>query len=83
MSINAADIMRQAYETAQAVKEGKLDPEGGMAVAALVGKQVDVMRTVVDYMRLTGDPDLTQKAGDVFVGTETPRSLLTDSKPRR
>lgn len=77
MSINAADIMRQAYETAEAVKNQKLDPEGGLAVAAIIGKQVDVMRTVVDYMRVSGDAALVQKGGDVFIGTETPKSLLT------
>lgn len=81
MSINAADIMRQAYDTAQNIKEGKLDAESGLAVAALVGKQVDVMRTVVDYMRLAGDPKLTETGGDVFIGAENPKQL-TDGRGR-
>ena len=80
MSINAADIMRQAYEAAERIKDNKLDPESGLAVAALVGRQVDVMRTVVDYLRLTGDTKLTTASGDVFVGVESPR--LTDGRSR-
>src|SRR5690606_24448353 len=82
MSINAADLMRLAYETAQKIKNGKLDPEGGMAIAALVGRSTEIMRTVNDYMRLNGDATIITKGGDVFIGTETPKAL-TGPDPRR
>lgn len=75
MSINAADIMRQAYEAAEKVKDSKLSPEEGVAVAALVGKQVDVMRTVIDYLRLSGDTKLAEVTGGVFTGSENPRAI--------
>lgn len=75
MSINAADIMRQMYDTAEAVRTGKLDPESAHAVAQLGGKQIDVMRTVVDYMRVANDAKVTEIGGDVFVGAENPKAL--------
>lgn len=73
MSINAADILRQLHDTARQVREGKLDPESAMAVSALAGRQVDVMKTVVDFMRVANDDKLANIAGDTFVGTESPR----------
>lgn len=75
MSINAADIMRQLYETAAAVKDGKLDAESAQAIATVADKQIGVMKTVLDYMRLSGDANLTVNAGDVFVGTEAVKQL--------
>lgn len=80
MSINAADIMRQLHETAAAVKDGKLDAESALAVASVADKQIGVMRTVLDYMRLSGDAKLTEVGGDVFVGSENPRQLTHGSK---
>ena len=73
MSINAADILRQLHDAARQVREGKLDAESALAVSALAGRQVDVMKTVVDFMRVANDPKLADVGGDVFIGTESPR----------
>lgn len=78
MSINAADILRQLHDTARQVREGKLDAESALAVSSLAGRQVDVMRTVVDFMRVANDDKLVNIAGGTFVGVESPR--LTHEK---
>ena len=75
MSINAADIMRQLHETAAAVKDGKLDAESALAIASVADKQIGVMKTVLDYMRLSGNATLLDKGGDVFIGTEALKQL--------
>ena len=80
MSINAADIMRQLHETAEAIKNGKLDAESGLAVAAIADKQIGVMNTVLKYMHIAADPTLTTNAGDVFVGTESVKLISNGSK---
>ena len=80
MSINAADIMRQLPETAEAIKNGKLDAESGLAVAAIADKQIGVMNTVLKYMHIAADPTLTTNAGDVFVGTESVKLISNGSK---
>lgn len=80
MSINAADIMRQLHETATAVKDGKLDAESALAIASVADKQIGVMKTVLDYMRLSGDAKLAEVGGDVFIGTESPKQLTHGSR---
>lgn len=79
MSINAADILRQLHVSAEAVRIGKLDPDSAQAIASLANQQVNVLRTVVDYLKITKDQDLTNVSTDVFVGTETPK-VLTDER---
>ena len=81
--VNAADILRQLHETAQAVREGKLDPESAMAVAMIGAKQVDVMRTMIDYMSVSNDAKLIEASGDVFLGTENPKQITHEGAARR
>ena len=82
MSINAADILRQLHVSAEAVRTGKLDPDSAQAIASLATQQVNVLRTVVDYLKITKDQELTQISTDVFVGTEQPKGLTHDSAAR-
>lgn len=75
MGINAADIMKQLFDTAEAVRQQKIDPEEALAVSALAGRQVEVMRTVIDYAKQMDDKTLKESAADVFLGTPNPRLL--------
>lgn len=70
--MNAADILTQLQTTARKVADGKLDPDSAMAVAAIGNVQVGVLRTVVDYLKVTQDQKLTNISSDVFVGVATP-----------
>lgn len=73
MSLNLSDVMKQLYDTAQAVRDGKLDPEGAQAIAALGSRQIEIARVTLDYMKTLNDPQVMTNNGDVFVGAPTPQ----------
>lgn len=73
MSLNLSDVMKQLYDTAQAVRNGKLDPEGAQAIAALGSRQIEIARVALDYMKTLNDPQVMINNGDVFVGAPTPQ----------
>ena len=73
MSLNLADVLKQMHDTAEDVRNRKLDPSEAQAIAALGSRQIEVARVVLDYMRLLDDPAVTKGNGDSFVGAETPR----------
>ena len=73
MSINLADVMKQMYDTAQEVRNGRLEASDAQAIAALGSRQIEIARVALDYMKLLNDPQVTIKNGDVFVGTPTPQ----------
>ena len=72
MSINLADVMKQMYDTAQEVRNGRLEASEAQAVANLGARQIEIARTALEYMRLLNNPVVTEKNGDVFIGTPTP-----------
>lgn len=75
MSINAADIMKQLFDTAEAVRNNKLPPGHARAIADLANAQIGVMKTVIDYATLVKDKQLVESAGDVFLGVQNPTSI--------